>query len=205
MLLLVGLGNPGREYARHRHNIGFIAVDAIAKRHGFAPWRPRFDGETAEGQVDAVRVLALKPTTYMNNSGHAVAAAARFYKVPPERTIVVHDEIELAPAKVRVKQGGGNAGHNGLKSIDAEFGRDYWRLRIGVGRPDRAITDANPEAVSNYVLHDFAKTERPWVEALIDAVAENFPLLAAGDHARFQNKVTLAVRPALPPSEEKSE
>jgi PTH1 family peptidyl-tRNA hydrolase len=195
MLLLVGLGNPGPGYARHRHNIGFMAVDEIVRRHGFTPWRPRFDGEVAEGQIEGVRVLALKPMTYMNNSGHAVAAAARFYKVPEAQTVVIHDEIELASGKLRVKQGGGNAGHNGLKSIDAQFGREYWRVRLGVGRPDRAVTDADPEAVANYVLHDFPKADRPWVEKLVDAVAEHFPLLAAGDHTRFQNRVTLALKP----------
>jgi PTH1 family peptidyl-tRNA hydrolase len=195
MLLLVGLGNPGPGYARHRHNIGFMAVDEIVRRHGFAPWRPRFDGEVAEGQVEGVRVLALKPMTYMNNSGHSVAAAARFFKVPETHTVVIHDEIEIAPGKLRVKQGGGNAGHNGLKSIDAQFGREYWRVRLGVGRPERAITDADPEAVANYVLHDFPKADRPWVEKMVEAIAENFPLLAAGDHNRFQNRVTLALKP----------
>ena len=195
MLLLVGLGNPGPGYARQRHNIGFMAVDEIVRRHGFAPWRSRFDGEIAEGQIEGVRVVALKPMTYLNNSGHAVAAAARFYKVPEAGTIVIHDEIELAPGKLRVKQGGGNAGHNGLKSIDAHFGREYWRVRLGVGRPDRAITEADPEAVSNYVLHDFPKADRLWVEKLVDAVAEHFPVLVTGDHAKFQNRVALALKP----------
>jgi len=204
MLLLVGLGNPGQGYARQRHNIGFMAVDEIVRRHGFGVWRPRFDGETAEGQIDGARVLALKPMTYMNNSGHAVAQAARFYKIPVENMFVIHDEIELAPGKLRIKQGGGNAGHNGLKSIDAELGRDYWRVRLGVGRPDRALTEADPEAVAAYVLRDFPKADRPWVEKLVDAVAEHAALLLAGDHARFQNKVSLAVRPALPKPEEPS-
>ena len=152
MLLLVGLGNPGPGYANHRHNIGFRAVDAITAHHGFKPWRARFEGEIAEGEVEGERVLALKPMTYMNLSGNAVAAAARFYKVPAESVIVVYDEIELAPGKLRVKQGGGNAGHNGLKSIDAAIGVDYWRVRLGVGRPDRAISEADPEAVANWVL-----------------------------------------------------
>jgi PTH1 family peptidyl-tRNA hydrolase len=195
MLLLVGLGNPGPGYAHNRHNIGFLAVHAIARRYGFGPWRDRFDGEIADGEIAGEKVLALKPMTYMNESGRAVAAAARFYKIPPARTFVIHDEIELAPGKVRVKQGGGHAGHNGLRSIDALFANDYWRVRLGVGRPPREVTDANPEAVSNYVLHDFPKADRPWVNTLIDAVAENMPLLVAGDEAKFVNRVTLALRP----------
>ncbi len=194
MRLLVGLGNPGSGYAHNRHNIGFLAVDAIARRHGFKPWRSRFDGEIAEGELAGERILALKPMTYMNNSGVAVAAAARFYKVPPAATYVIHDEIELAPGKIRVKQGGGHAGHNGLKSIDAHFANDYWRIRLGVGRPDRAITDADPEAVANYVLHDFPKADRPWVEKLVHGVAEHIPLLIQGDEARFLNRVTVAMK-----------
>jgi PTH1 family peptidyl-tRNA hydrolase len=199
MLLLVGLGNPGPAYARHRHNIGFMAADAIAHRHGFAPWRTRFDSELAEGSAGGERVIAQKPMTYMNNSGHAVAAASRFYKIPLERVIVVHDEIELPSGKLRVKRGGGNAGHNGLKSLDAQLGPDYWRVRLGVGRPDRTLTDANPEAVANYVLHDFAKADQDWLTKMIDAVAEHFPLLAGGNEAGFMNRVTLATRPPPPP------
>lgn len=203
MLLLVGLGNPGSGYANNRHNIGFMAVDAIAARHGFKPWRAKFDGEIAEGEVGGERVLALKPMTYMNLSGNSVAAAARFYKVLPERVVVIHDEIELAPAKLRVKRGGGNAGHNGLKSLDAALGPEYWRVRLGVGRPDRAICEADPEAVSNWVLRDFAKADRPWLTALIDAVADSFPLLAAGEQAKFMNRVALAMKPPAPPKEKK--
>lgn len=195
MLLLVGLGNPGPGYANHRHNIGFMAVDAIARRHGFGPWRQRFDGEIAEGEIAGERVLALKPMTYMNESGRSVAAAARFYKVPPARTFVVHDEIELTPGKLRLKQGGGHAGHNGLKSIDAQFANDYWRIRLGVGRPDRALSQANPEVVSNYVLHDFPKADRAWVEKLIDAMAEHLPLLIEGKQATFANRVATALQP----------
>lgn len=203
MLLLVGLGNPGPGYANHRHNIGFMAVDAIARRHGFKPWRAKFEGEIAEGEVEGERVLALKPMTYINLSGNAVAAAARFYKVPLASVIVVYDEIELAPGKVRVKQGGGNAGHNGLKSIDAAIGVDYRRVRLGVGRPERAVSEIDPEAVSNWVLRDFPKADRPWVEKLTEAVAENFPLLAAGNEDKFMNRVTLATKPAVPPKDEK--
>lgn len=198
MLLLVGLGNPGPGYANNRHNIGFVAVDAIAARHGFKPFRSKFEGEIAEGEVGGERCLALKPMTYMNLSGNSVAAAARFYKVPPERVLVIHDEIELAPGKIRVKRGGGNAGHNGLKSLDASLGADYWRVRLGVGRPDRAITDADPEAVSNWVLRDFAKADKAWLQPLIDAVAENFPLLAAGEETKFMNRVALATKQPAP-------
>jgi peptidyl-tRNA hydrolase, PTH1 family len=204
MLLLVGLGNPGSGYANNRHNIGFMAVDAIAARHGFKPWRMKFDGEIAEGEIAGERVLALKPMTYMNLSGQSVAAAARFYKIGDERIVVVHDEIELAPGRIRVKRGGGNAGHNGLKSLDAALGPEYWRVRLGVGRPDRALSDADPEAVSNWVLRDFAKAERPWLTALIDAVAEHAPLLVAGDEAKFMNRVALATKPPAPKTDTKS-
>ncbi len=204
MRLLVGLGNPGSGYAHNRHNIGFLAVHAIARHYGFGPWRERFAGEIAEGEIGGERVLALKPMTYMNESGRAVAAAARFYKISPERTIVIHDEIELAPGKVRVKRGGGHAGHNGLRSIDAEFANDYWRVRLGVGRPERAVTDANPEAVSHYVLHDFPKEDRPWVNKLVGALAENMPLLVSGDDAKFVNRVTLAMQPPKPKPEKKT-
>jgi PTH1 family peptidyl-tRNA hydrolase len=198
MLLLVGLGNPGPGYANHRHNVGFRAVDRIAEVHGFKPWRSKFDGEIAEGEVAGERILALKPMTYMNLSGSSVAAAARFYKLAPERIVVIHDEIELAPGRIRVKRGGGNAGHNGLKSLDAALGPDYWRVRLGVGRPDRAITEADPEAVSNWVLRDFPRADRPWVEKLVEAVAEHFPLLAAGDETKFMSRVALAMKPPSP-------
>jgi peptidyl-tRNA hydrolase, PTH1 family len=201
MRLLVGLGNPGSGYANHRHNIGFMVADAVARRHQFGPWRRRFDGEIAEGEIGGERVLLLKPMTYMNESGRAVAAAARFYKIGEADTVVVHDEIELAPGKLRVKQGGGHAGHNGLRSIDAELGNNYWRVRLGVGRPDRAISDADPEAVSNYVLRDFPKADRPWVETLVEAVAEHMPLLIKGDDTRFANKVSVAMKPPQPKSE----
>jgi PTH1 family peptidyl-tRNA hydrolase len=204
MLLLVGLGNPGPGYAHNRHNIGFLAVHAIARHYGFAPWRERFAGETAEGEIAGERVLALKPMTYMNDSGRSVAAAARFYKIAPARTFVIHDEIELMPGKVRVKQGGGHAGHNGLRSLDAEFANDYWRVRLGVGRPERAVTDLDPEAVSRYVLQDFPKADRPWVNKLVDALAEHLPLLVTGDEAKFVNRVTLAMQPPRPKPENKT-
>src|SRR5213080_4802597 len=162
MLLLVGLGNPGLQYAGNRHNIGFMALDAIAKRNGIRPWRRRFQGLSAEGLLGGERALLLLPGTYMNDSGRAVAEAAHFYKLDVGQVVVFHDEIDLAPAKVRVKVGGGVAGHNGLRSITAHIGNDYRRVRIGVGHP------GVKELVHAHVLSDFAKTERPWVIALCD-------------------------------------
>jgi peptidyl-tRNA hydrolase, PTH1 family len=185
MLLFVGLGNPGARFARHRHNIGFMVVDAIASRHGFGPWRRRFQGMAAEGSIGCHRVLLLKPETFMNESGRAVAQAVHFYKIPLADVVVFHDEIDLAPAKVRVKIGGGTAGHNGLRSITAHIGNDYRRVRIGVGHP------GVKELVQIHVLHDFDNSERDRVEALCDIIAENAGLLAAGEDSTFQNKVHL--------------
>jgi len=187
MLLLVGLGNPGTRYSANRHNVGFMAVDAIAKRQGIGPWRRRFQGQAAEGALGAHRVVLLKPETFMNDSGRAVAEAAKFYKVPLHDIVVLHDEIDLAPAKLRVKTGGGIAGHNGLRSISAHIGNDYRRVRIGVGHP------GVKEMVELYVLHDFDKSERDWVEAMRDLIGENAGLLAAGEDAAFQNKIHLAL------------
>jgi PTH1 family peptidyl-tRNA hydrolase len=201
MKLLVGLGNPGPDYADNRHNIGFMAVDEIAKRHGFKPWRKRFEGEIAEGDIDGTRVLALKPQTYMNLSGQSVAAAARFYKIQEADTIVIYDEIDLPAAKLRVKQGGGNNGHNGLRSIDAHFGDNYWRVRLGVGRPDRAISDADPDAVARHVLRDFTKADRTWLDPMLTAVSDHIGLLLDGNENGFMNKVTLATRPPAPKKE----
>jgi PTH1 family peptidyl-tRNA hydrolase len=188
MLLLVGLGNPGTRYAGNRHNIGFMVVDAIAKRHGIGPWRRRFQGVAAEGSIGGARALLLLPGTYMNDSGRAVAEAAHFYKLGVSNIAVVHDEIDLAPGKVRLKTGGGIAGHNGLRSISAHVGNDYRRVRIGVGHP------GVKELVHGYVLSDFANDERPWVEALRDVIADNADLLAKGQDATFQNKVHLAMQ-----------
>jgi PTH1 family peptidyl-tRNA hydrolase len=188
MLLIVGLGNPGSGYAGNRHNIGFMAVDAIAKRQGIGPWRRRFQGVAAEGPLAGGRVLLLLPGTYMNESGRAVAEAANFYKLGLPDIVVLHDEIELPPGKVRVKTGGGNAGHNGLRSISAHVGNDYRRVRIGVGHPGAK------ELVEAYVLNDFAKSERDWVETLCGVVADNAGLLAKGQDASFQNKVHLAMQ-----------
>jgi peptidyl-tRNA hydrolase, PTH1 family len=186
--LLVGLGNPGTRYAGNRHNIGFMAVEAIARRHGFPPWRRRFQGVATEAPLAGEKVLLLLPGTFMNESGLAVAEAAHFYKIGTDDIVVFHDEIDLPPAKVRVKTGGGIAGHNGLRSISSHVGNDYRRVRIGVGHP------GVKELVHNYVLGDFAKAERPWVEALCDIIADNAGLLAKGDDASFQNKVHLAMQ-----------
>src|SRR5215467_329222 len=188
MRLLVGLGNPGSEHVGNRHNIGFMAVQEIARRHGFPPWRRRFQGVATEGTIGAERVLLLLPGTYMNESGRAVGEAARFYKLTLPDIVVVHDEIDLAPMKMRVKAGGGIAGHNGLRSITAHVGNDYRRVRIGVGHP------GVKELVHAHVLNDFAKDEQPWVEALCAIIADNADLLAKGQDASFQNKVHLSMQ-----------
>jgi peptidyl-tRNA hydrolase, PTH1 family len=187
MLLFVGLGNPGARYVGNRHNIGFMVVEAIAKRHNIGPFRRRFQGVAAEGPLGGERVVLLLPGTFMNDSGRAVAEAAHFYKLGLDCITVFHDEIELTPAKVRVKVGGGIAGHNGLRSISAHVGNDYRRVRIGVGHP--RVKDL----VHGYVLSDFAKAEQPWVDALCDIIADNAELLAKGQDASFQNKVHLAM------------
>lgn len=187
MLLFVGLGNPGARYAGHRHNIGTMVLDQISRRHGIGPWRRRFHGQAAEGPIGPERVLLLKPETYMNESGRAVSEAAHFYKLGLGDIVVFHDELDLPPGKVRVKIGGGIAGHNGLRSITEHIGNDYKRVRIGIGHP------GVKELVHAYVLNDFAKAERPWVEALCEIIADASALLAAGQDATFQNKVHLAM------------
>ena len=187
MLLLVGLGNPGARYVGTRHNIGFMVVQAIAKRHGLGPWRRRFQGVATEGTIGGERVQLLLPGTFMNESGRAVAEAAQFYKLAPGDITVFHDEIELPPGKVRVKVGGGIAGHNGLRSISAHVGNNYRRVRIGVGHP------GHKDLVEHYVLSDFDKSERAWVDALLDILADNVDLLVRGQDASFQNKVHLAM------------
>jgi len=188
MRLFVGLGNPGAKYARNRHNIGFMAVDEIARRHGFAPWRRRFQGETAEGTLDRERVILLRPTTYMNDSGRAVQEAANFFKLAAGEITVFQDELELPPAKVRVKVGGGTAGHNGLRSVSSHIGNDYRRVRLGIGHP------GVKELVHAYVLSDFDKDDGPWVAALCEAIAENAGLLATDRDSTFQNRVHLAMQ-----------
>ena len=190
MLLFVGLGNPGREYAGHRHNIGFMAIDAIARAQRVSPFRNRFQAQVAEATLGTQKALLLKPQTYMNESGRAVAAAARFFKLAAADITVLHDDLDLAPGKLRVKTGGGNAGHNGLRSISAHLGNDYRRVRLGIGHPgDKAL-------VYDYVLSDFARAEMPWVEALCEAIAKEIVLLAEGEEASFQNKVHLAMAAA---------
>jgi peptidyl-tRNA hydrolase, PTH1 family len=188
MQLFVGLGNPGSKYARNRHNIGFLAVDEIARRHGFAPWRRRFQGETSEGVLDHERVILLKPTTYMNESGRAVQEAANFFKLAAGEVTVFQDELELPQAKVRLKVGGGIAGHNGLRSITSHIGNEYRRVRLGIGHP------GVKELVHGHVLSDFAKDEMGWVAALCEAVAANAGLIAMGRDSTFQNKVHLAMQ-----------
>ncbi len=187
MLLFVGLGNPGPKHAGNRHNIGFMAVQAIARRHELSPWRRRFQGVAVEGNIAKDRILLLLPGTYMNESGRAVGEAANFYKLDVGSIVVFHDEVDLSPAKVRVKVGGGVAGHNGLRSITAHIGNEYKRVRIGIGKPDIK------ELVPMHVLGDFAKSEWAWVEALCDVVADNAPLLVEGRDSSFQNKVHLAM------------
>jgi PTH1 family peptidyl-tRNA hydrolase len=197
MRLIVGLGNPGLRYAKNRHNVGFVAVDAIARRYGFPAFRARFKGELSEGPLGGEKRLLLKPQTFMNASGEAVLAAASFYKIPPGDIVVIHDEIDLKPGKLRVKRGGGSAGHNGLRSIDALLGADYWRVRVGVGHP------GVKELVQPYVLQNFSADEiGGWVAPLIDAVAETFPLLLAGDPPAFMSEVA---RRCAPPEEDKAD
>ncbi len=188
MRLFAGLGNPGQKYRHNRHNVGFVVVEEIARRHGFAPWRKRFHGLTAEGSLDGERVVLLRPETYMNDSGRSVAEAVNFFKLAPGDVVVFHDELELPPQKLRVKLGGGIAGHNGLRSISEHIGDDYKRVRIGIGHP--GIKDL----VHAYVLHDFAKEDGPWVEALVDTIAEYAALLATNRDSSFQNKVHLAMQ-----------
>ncbi|GHF35146.1 aminoacyl-tRNA hydrolase [Seohaeicola zhoushanensis] len=189
MKLIVGLGNPGAKYARNRHNIGFMAVDRIAADHGFTPWKSRFQGQLSEGRLGTEKVMLLKPETFMNLSGQSVGEAMRFYRLEPADVIVIHDEIDLAPGKLRVKSGGGHAGHNGLRSIHAHIGEAYDRVRLGVGHPGRK------EAVPGYVLHDFAKADDDWLDDLLRGISDGAASLAAGDSARFMNAVALRVAP----------
>ncbi len=189
MKLWVGLGNPGPQYAGHRHNVGFMAVDRIAAEHGVTPWRRGFKGEVAEGRFGAEKVLLLKPGTFMNLSGEAVRAAADFHKLDPAEITVFHDELDLAPGKLRLKQGGGHAGHNGLRSLHAHIGEGYGRVRIGIGHP------GHKDAVAPYVLHDFAKADADWLDDLLRGISDGAPALAAGDGVGFQNAVALRTAP----------
>jgi PTH1 family peptidyl-tRNA hydrolase len=189
MRLFVGLGNPGGAHAGNRHNIGFMALDRIAADHGLAPWRARFQGQVAEGRLGGERVVLLKPQTWMNLSGQSVGEAMRYLKLEPADVIVFHDEIDLAPGKLRVKQGGGHAGHNGLRSIHAHIGEGYGRVRLGIGHP------GHKDRVAGYVLEDFAKAEQGWLEDLLQGISDGAAALAAGDLAQFQNAVALRTAP----------
>ncbi|MBL6946671.1 MAG: aminoacyl-tRNA hydrolase [Rhodospirillales bacterium] len=191
MLLVVGLGNPGSDYARNRHNVGFMAVDEIVHRYRFSRFRTKFHGKLAEGEVAGRKVMVFKPMTYMNRSGDAVLGAVRFFKVAPENVIVFHDELDLACGKIRVKRGGGHAGHNGLRSIHSRIGNKYGRVRIGIGHP------GTKERVVGHVLKDFSKSESDWVRKMMDAIGEAFPLLADGDDSGFMTKVALIMNPPV--------
>ncbi|SLN59173.1 Peptidyl-tRNA hydrolase [Aquimixticola soesokkakensis] len=189
MRLFTGLGNPGAKYAGNRHNIGFMALDRIAEDHGFSPWRAKFQGETCEGRLGGDKVILLKPATFMNLSGQSVSEALRFYKLTPADLTVFHDELDLAPAKVRVKQGGGHAGHNGLRSIQQHIGPDYERVRMGIGHP------GHKDRVATYVLQDFAKSEADWLDDVLRGCSKGASALADGDAAKFMNAIGLQVNP----------
>jgi PTH1 family peptidyl-tRNA hydrolase len=192
MFLVAGLGNPGSKYAGNRHNIGFMAVDEIVRRHGFSSWRKKFQAEASEGMLGGEKLLVLKPATFMNESGRSVGEAMRFHDIDPSRLIVLYDELDLGEGKIRVKLGGGAAGHNGIRSIIAHCGPHFVRVRLGIGHPgDRNL-------VHPHVLSDFAKADQAWLKPLIEGVADHFPLLIAGQEANFQSKVHLAVNPPPP-------
>jgi PTH1 family peptidyl-tRNA hydrolase len=186
--LIVGLGNPGKEYAGHRHNIGFMAVDAIASDYNFSPWKKAKGGMLAEGAIDGRKTFLFKPLSYMNLSGGPAADVARFYKIAPEHIIAIHDELDVAPGKLRVKKGGGHGGHNGLKSLDNTLGKEYWRVRVGIGHP------GDKNMVSDYVLSNFAKAEKPVFELMIQEISRHIALLLQGDDAGFMNRVALATK-----------
>ncbi|MEJ8472685.1 aminoacyl-tRNA hydrolase [Roseibium algae] len=190
MRLIVGLGNPGGKYERNRHNIGFMAVDEIHRRHSsFSPWKARFQGQVSEGRLGTEKVLLLKPSTFMNESGRSISEAIRFFKIEPEDIVVIYDELDLPPAKFRMKAGGGHGGHNGLRSMTAHIGADYRRLRLGIGHP------GDKKLVANYVLGDFAKKDSDWLDPLLSQVADNADLLADKKDSQFANKLTLALEP----------
>ncbi|MBL9060714.1 MAG: aminoacyl-tRNA hydrolase [Mangrovicoccus sp.] len=197
MRLFVGLGNPGPAYARNRHNIGYMAVDRIAEDHHFAPFRAKFQGRVSEGMLGSEKVILLKPETFMNRSGQSVAEAAKFYRIPPDRITVFHDELDLAPGKVRLKTGGGHAGHNGLRSIHAHLGDSYGRVRLGIGHP------GDKDRVAGYVLSDFGKAELDWLDALLRGIGDGAAALAEDDSARFLNAVALRVAPPRPSTGQK--
>jgi len=196
--LFVGLGNPGAKYADNRHNVGFMAVDAIAQASGFDGWRSKFQGVMSTGRLGAEKVVLLKPETFMNLSGQSVGEALRFFKIETEDVVVFHDEIDLAPAKIRVKRGGGHAGHNGLRSLHQHIGPDYVRVRIGVGHP------GHKDAVSHYVLHDFSREDRAWLTPLLDGICDGAAHLAGGDNSKFLNAIGLRMTPGDPAPRKKS-
>lgn len=196
MLILVGLGNPGPKYAGNRHNVGYMAADEIVRRYDLQSTRARFSSKVFEGVVGGEKVILLKPTTFMNRSGQAAWSALRLYKLKARDVIVIYDDLDLVPGKVRAKRGGGNGGHNGLKSLESRIGKDYRRIRIGIGHP------GNKHKVESYVLHDFEKEERPVVEKTIDAVAEALPILIEGDDPGFMTKVALLNPPPKKPKPE---
>ncbi|WP_338609721.1 aminoacyl-tRNA hydrolase [Pelagibacterium nitratireducens] len=198
MHLIVGLGNPGAEYAAHRHNIGFLAVDEIARQHSFPPFRQKFSALVSEGVIDGEKIMLIKPQTFMNRSGDSVAQAAQFYKLAPADISVIHDELDLAPGKVRVKTGGGNGGHNGLRSIESHLGKDFVRIRLGIGHP------GHKDRVHSHVLSNFHKAENEWLEPLLDALAKNAALIAKGDAAALMNKLALALPTASKSEADKS-
>jgi len=189
MRLFVGLGNPGAKYAQNRHNIGFMALDQIASDHGFGPWRGKFQGSVSEGRLGREKVVLLKPETFMNLSGQSVGEAMRFYKLTPDDVMVFHDELDLAPRKIRVKKGGGHAGHNGLRSIHQHIGAEYGRVRMGIGHP------GHKDRVSGYVLHDFAKADDEWLDDLLRGIGDGAGYLADGDSAKFLNAIGLRLQP----------
>ena len=197
MLLFAGLGNPGAKYANNRHNVGFMAADAIARRHSFSPWSKKFQGLIAEGTLGGEKVVLIKPQTFMNLSGQSVGEALRFYKLELSALTVFYDEIDLAEGKLRIKTGGGAGGHNGIRSIDGHVGNAYRRVRIGVGHP------GVKEMVQHHVLGDFAKTDREWLEPLLDAIADNAAMIVKGDESGFMNKASLAVQGKAAPEPEK--
>lgn len=189
MQIFVGLGNPGKQYENNRHNIGFMALDSIADAHGFGPWKTKFQGQISEGRLGGDKVLLLKPETYMNRSGQSVGEAMRFYKAEVGDVTVFHDELDLAPGKLKVKTGGGHAGHNGLRSIHSHIGEAYRRVRMGIGHPGRK------ELVAGYVLHDFARGDQDWLDNVLRGIADGAPELADHDNGRFMNAVALRVAP----------
>ena len=196
MLLFAGLGNPGAKYANFRHNVGFMAADAIARRHSFSPWAKKFQALVSEGRIGDEKIVLIKPQTFMNLSGQSVGEALRFYKLDPTAMTVFYDEIELPAGKVRVKIGGGSAGHNGIRSLDQHIGNNYRRVRIGIGHP------GVKEMVTHHVLGDFAKADREWLDPLLDAIADDAGLLVKSDESGFMNRITLALRDKLQPTDD---